>query len=56
MFGVTAGKLLGFFITMRGIEVDTAKLKAILKIKPSKIEKEVRSFLDESSSYVSYPN
>mgnify|MGYP003703379791 FL=1 len=29
-FGVTAGKMLGFLITQRGIEVDPSKIKAIL--------------------------
>ena len=31
-FGVTAGKLLGFMITQRGIEVDLTKIKAILEM------------------------
>ena len=44
-FGVTAGKLLGFMITQRGIEVDPTKIKAILEMQPPKLEKEVRSFL-----------
>ena len=33
-FGVTAGKLLGFMITQRGIEVDPTKIKAILEKQP----------------------
>ena len=44
-FGVTVGKLLGFIITQRGIEVDPTKIKAILEMQPPKSEKEVRSFL-----------
>ena len=44
-FGVTAGKLLGFIITQKGIEVDPTKIKAILEMQPPKSEKEVRSFL-----------
>ena len=44
-FGVTAGKLLGFMITQRGIEVDPSKIKAILEMPPPKNEKEIRGFL-----------
>ena len=33
-FGVTAGKLLGFMITQRGIEVDPGKIKAITEMEP----------------------
>ncbi|GMP35446.1 hypothetical protein CsSME_00007868 [Camellia sinensis var. sinensis] len=44
-FGVTAGKMLGFLITQRGIEVDPSKIKAILEIPPPRTEKEVRGFL-----------
>jgi hypothetical protein len=44
-FGVTAGKMLGFMITTRGIEVDPSKIKAILEMEPPQTEKEVRSFL-----------
>ena len=44
-FGVTAGKMLGFLITQRGIEVDPSKIKAILEMPPPRTEKEVRGFL-----------
>ncbi|MBI1572404.1 hypothetical protein IOK37_26810, partial [Escherichia coli] len=44
-FGVTAGKMLGFLITQRGIEVDPSKIQAIMEISPPRTEKEVRSFL-----------
>ena len=44
-FGVTAGKMLGFMITTRGIEVDPSKIKAILEMEPPQTEKGVRSFL-----------
>ena len=44
-FGVTSGKLLGFLITQRGIEVDPSKIKAIADMAPPKNEKEVRGFL-----------
>ncbi|KAF5934569.1 hypothetical protein HYC85_030740 [Camellia sinensis] len=44
-FGVTAGKMLGFLITQRGIEVDPSKIKAISEMPPPRTEKEVRGFL-----------
>ncbi|KAG5528960.1 hypothetical protein RHGRI_029577 [Rhododendron griersonianum] len=44
-FGVTAGKMLGFMITTRGIEVDPSKIKAILEMELPRSEKDVRSFL-----------
>ena len=44
-FGVTAGKMLGFLITQRGIEVDPSKIKAILEMPPPRTEKEGRGFL-----------
>ena len=44
-FGVTAGKLLGFLVSDREIEVDSSKIKAILEMPPPKSEKEIRGFL-----------
>ena len=44
-FGVTAGKLLGFLVSDRRIEVDPSKIKAILEMPPPKNEKEIRGFL-----------
>ena len=40
-FGVTSGKLLGFIVSQRGIEVNPNKIKAILEMKPSRTEKEI---------------
>ena len=40
-FGVTFGKLLGFMVSQRGIEVDLDKIKAIVEMKPPRIEKEI---------------
>jgi len=42
VFGVTAGKLLGFMVSQRGIEVDPAKIKAIMEMPPPRSEKEER--------------
>ena len=40
-FGVTSGKLLGFMVSQRGIEVDFEKIKTIVEMKPLRIEKEI---------------
>ena len=44
-FGVTIGKLPGFLVSDRGIDVDPSKIKAILDMLPPKSEKEIRGFL-----------
>ena len=44
-FGVTIGKLLGFLVSDRGIEVDPSKIKTILEMPPPESEKEIRGFL-----------
>ena len=44
-FGVIVGKLLGFLVSDRGIEVDPSKIKAILEMLPPKSEKEIKGFL-----------
>ena len=44
-FGGTAGKLLSFQVSDRGIEIDPSKIKAILDMPPPKSEKEIRGFL-----------
>ena len=44
-FGVTAGKLLGFLVTQRGIEVNPTKIKVITEMTTPRNEKEVRGFL-----------
>lgn len=46
MFGATSGKLLGFIVSQRGIEIDLAKIKAIIEMLAPKTEKEVRDFLE----------
>ena len=40
-----SGKLLGFIVSERGIEVDPAKVKAIREMPEPRTEKEVRGFL-----------
>ncbi|XP_077224177.1 uncharacterized protein LOC143857604 [Tasmannia lanceolata] len=45
VFGVTSGKLLGFLVSQRGIEVDPQKIKAIQEMAPPRTEKEIRGFL-----------
>ena len=44
-FGVRSGKLLGFIVSEKGIEVDPAKVKAIQEMFAPKTEKQVRGFL-----------
>ena len=44
-FGVTSGKLLGFLVSQREIEVNLDKIKAIVEMKPPRIEREIRGFL-----------
>ena len=44
-FGVQSGKLLGFIVSNKGIEVDPAKVKAIQEMLAPCTEKEVRGFL-----------
>ncbi|KAA3485545.1 RNA-directed DNA polymerase (Reverse transcriptase), Ribonuclease H-like protein [Gossypium australe] len=44
-FRATLGKLLGFIVSERGIEVDPDKIKAIQELPPPRTQKEVRGFL-----------
>ena len=43
VFGVTAGKFLGFMVSQRGIEVNPKKVLAILKLEPPRTVKAVQS-------------
>ena len=45
VFGVSSGKLLGFMVSNRGIEVDPSKVKAILEMPPPKNLKELRGLI-----------
>jgi len=44
-FGVKSGKLLGFIVSQKGIEVDPDKVRAIIEMPIPNTEKEVRGFL-----------
>ena len=44
-FGVTSGKLLGYMVSERGIEVDPDKIRTILDMPAPRTEREVRGFL-----------
>jgi hypothetical protein len=44
-FGVRSGKLLGFIVSQKGIEVDPDKVKAIQEMPAPKTKKQVRGFL-----------
>ena len=44
-FGVSSGKLLGRIVIECSIEVDPDKMRAILDMLASKIEREIRGFL-----------
>ena len=44
-FRVITGKLLGFLLSDKGIEVYPSKIKAILEMPPPSSEKEIRGFL-----------
>ena len=43
VFGVTAGKFLGFMVSHRSIEVNPEKVRAIMELEPPKTVKEVQS-------------
>ena len=45
VFGAKTGKLLGFIVSKRGIEIDPDKIKAIRNMPVPTTEKQVRSFL-----------
>ena len=43
MFGVTAGKFLGFIVSHRGIKENPKKVRAIMELEPPRTMKEVQS-------------
>ena len=44
-FGVPAGNLLGFIVSIKGIELNLSKINSIQELPPPKKKKEVMSFL-----------
>ena len=47
VFGVTAGKFLGFMVSQRGIEVNSEKIRVIVQLEPPKTIKEFQSLNGE---------
>ena len=45
VFGVSLGKLLGFIVSKRGIEIDPNKGKAIAEMSPPKNVKELQGLI-----------
>ena len=52
VFRITKGKLLGYIVSEKGIEVDLTKVKAIQEMSAPRTKKDVRGFL-ESLQYIS---
>lgn len=48
-FGVASGKFLGFTVHKKGIDLDPAKAKATRDMEPSKMTKQLKSFLGRTS-------
>jgi hypothetical protein len=42
VFGVSSGKLLGYMVSSRGIDVNSTKVEAIKKLQPSRTRKEIQ--------------
>ena len=53
VFGASSGKLLGFIVSQKGIEVDPTKVQAIKGMPAPKTEKQVQSFL-RRINYIAY--
>ena len=45
IFGATFGKLLGFVVSKKGIEIDSDKVRAIQDSPPPRTQKKVKSFM-----------
>ena len=43
VFGVTAGKFLGFMVSHRSIEVNSEKVRAIMELEPPRTVKELQN-------------
>ena len=44
-FGVTSRKLLGYMVSKKGIKADPDKIRVVLEMPASRIEREIRDFL-----------
>jgi hypothetical protein len=47
VFGVTRGKVLGCLVSLKGIEVNSEKIRAILQMKPPQTRKDVQKLTTE---------
>lgn len=57
VFDATSGKLLNFIASQREIEIDQAKIKAIIEMPALRTEKEVIGFLGRAiAAAISFPN
>jgi hypothetical protein len=45
MFGVSLGKLLGYMVSLRGIDANPTKVEAIKKLQPPKTRREIRKLV-----------
>jgi hypothetical protein len=45
MFGVSSGKLLGYMVSLRGIDANPTKVEAIKKLQPPKTRREIRKLV-----------
>jgi hypothetical protein len=46
IFGVSSGKLLGYMVSFRGIDVNPTKVEAIGKLKPPRTRREIQKLAD----------
>jgi hypothetical protein len=46
IFGVSSGKLLGYMVSSRGIDVNPKKVEAIKKLQPPQTRKEIQKLAD----------
>ena len=53
VFGVTAGKFLGFMVSQRGIEVNPEKVRTIMELAPSKTVKSLNGKVAALNRFVS---
>ncbi|XP_060170692.1 uncharacterized protein LOC132601631 [Lycium barbarum] len=54
-FGIPAGKLLGFIVSRRGIELDPSKIKLLRKYAPTEWTEQCQKAFDKIKDYLSNP-